>query len=200
MSWPTKDGFHSRAARKDTFHTLSLLEPQLRPGDTVLDVGCGSGYVAWQLAQRHRGRVLAVDIVDWRKKPTPHFALYDGVHLPFDDCSCDVVALSFTLHHIPNETKPSVIAEVRRVVRRAVLVLEDTPRNFIDRYYNRRHGEEFRRSIGSSAAYGFYTETEWKAFFVAHGLAVTHSARIGRFARDWEQPFARTYFVLEKMG
>jgi ubiquinone/menaquinone biosynthesis C-methylase UbiE len=155
--------------------------------------------VAWQLAQRHRGLVCAVDIVDCRKRRTSQFALYDGINLPFGDASCDVVNLSFTLHHIPNETKPSVIAEVRRVVRRAVVVMEDTPRNFIDRYYNRRHGEEFRRSIGSTAAYGFYTQKEWEAFFAAHGFAIVQTTRIGRFARDWEQPFARTCFVLEKV-
>ncbi|HKA87624.1 MAG TPA: class I SAM-dependent methyltransferase [Haliangiales bacterium] len=198
MSWPTKDGFHSRAARKDTFHTLSLVEPRLRPDDTVLDVGCGSGYVAWQLAQRHRGRVLAVDIVDCRKVPTPHFALYDGIHLPFEEASCDVVMLSFLLHHVPNDTKPGAVADVRRVVRRVAIVLEDTPRNFIDRYFNRRHGEKFRRSIGSSAPYGFYTQREWETFFAAHGFAVAQSGRIGRFARDVEQPFARSWFVLAK--
>ena len=53
MSFPTKDGFHSRAARKDTFHTLSLIEPHLRPGDTILEVGCSNGYLAWELARRH---------------------------------------------------------------------------------------------------------------------------------------------------
>jgi SAM-dependent methyltransferase len=199
MSFPTKDGFHSRAARKDTFHTLSLIQPHLRSGDTVLEIGCSNGYLAGELAQRHRGPVLAVDIVDCRIRPTPHFALYDGIHLPFDDASCDVVNLSFTLHHIPNETKPSVIAEVRRVVRRIVIVTEDTPRNAIDRYFNRRHGEEFRRSIGSTAGFGFYSQKEWETFFPAHGLAVKQAKRIGRFERDWQQPFARTCFVLERM-
>ncbi len=198
VSIPTKDGFHSRAARKEALHTLSLLAPHVRDDDTVLDVGCGSAYVIWQLARRHRGELFAVDIVDCRRKPTPHFALYDGVTLPFPDDSCDVVMLNFVLHHIPNAIKPDVLAEVRRVARRSVFVLEDTPRNFIDRYYNRRHGEAFRRSIGSKADFGFYSQREWEAVFRANGLSVAHSQRLGRLSRDVQQPFARSCFVLGK--
>jgi len=197
-STPTADGFHSTASRKETFHTLSLVEPHLRPGDIVLDVGCGSAYVTWQLAQRHAGAVLAVDIVDIRKKSTPHFALYDGIELPFDDESVDMVMLNFVLHHIPNDIKPRAIAEVRRVTRRAMFVAEDTPRNFIDRYFNRRHGEEFRRRIGSDAEYGFYDQSTWEAWFEAQGFTVVQSLSLGRFSREWREPFARSCFVLDK--
>ena len=197
-SVPTADGFHSKAARKETLHTLSLIEPHLRPGDTVLDVGCGSAYVTWQLAQQHAGPVLAADIVDLRKKETPHFALYDGIRLPFDDDSVDLVMLNFVLHHIPNDVKPRAFAEVRRVTRRAVFVAEDTPRNFVDRYFNRRHGEEFRRRIGSDAGYGFYDQPTWEAWFEAQGFTIVQSRALGRFSRDWREPFARSCFLLEK--
>jgi ubiquinone/menaquinone biosynthesis C-methylase UbiE len=198
MPTPTEDGFHSKAVRKETFHTLSVVEPHLKPDDVVVDIGCGSGYVTWQLAERHKGRVLALDIVDCRKKPTPHFALYDGVELPLETESCDVAMLNFVLHHIPNETKPAVLAEVRRAVRRAVIVLEDTPRNFVDRYFNRRHGETFRKSIGSTAGFGFFSQREWERYFSEQGFAVVHSQKLGRFTRDIRQPYARSCFVLQR--
>lgn len=199
MSGPTDDGYHSKAVRKETHQSLALVEPHLRKGDTVLDIGCGSAYLTWALAARYPdSQVLAVDIVDARKKPTPHFALYDGVKLPFDDASCDVVMLNFVLHHIPNETKPAVLAEVRRVCRRSLLVMEDTPRNFVDRYFNNRHGETFRKSINSTAGYGFYSQREWEGIFRDASFTVRESTRLGRFSRYWAQPYARSFFALER--
>ena len=189
--------FHSAGARRCSLHTAAMVGPHLRDGDVVLDIGCGAAYVTTLLAARHAVTMLAVDIVDCRRVPTPHFALYDGITLPLADASCDVVIVGFTLHHIPNDTKPAVIADIRRVARRTVIVFEDTPRNFIDRYYNRKHGEEFRRRIDSTAPYGFYSQREWEAWFPQHGLRVVESIKIGRFARDRGQPFARSCFVLE---
>ena len=189
--------YTSRTVRKETLHTLSFVEAELQPGDTVLDVGCGYGDVAWELARRHDGRVLAVDIVDCRRRELPHFALYDGVTLSFGDASCDVVLVAFVLHHVPNETKHAVLSEIRRVARRRVVVLEDTPKNPVDRYFNRRHGEQYRRKINSTAGYGFYSQAEWPAVFESARLAVVRAATISRFARDWAQPYARSCFVLE---
>lgn len=189
--------YHSKSALRDTKNSLSLIEPQVRSGDTVLDVGCGSAYVAWELARRHQAQVLAVDIVDCRRKPTPHFAFFDGVTLPFEDRSCDVVILSFVLHHVPNETKAKLMSEVRRVTRREIVVLEDTPRNFIDRYFNRRHGRQFQAQIKSDLPFGFFSQPAWEAWFADHGFTVKASTRISRFARDLQQPYARSCFVLE---
>ncbi len=190
--------FHSRSSRKETTHTLSLIQPHLRPHEAVLDIGCGDAYVTSELVREHAGPVLAVDIVDCRRRATPHFALYDGIDLPFADASCDVAILGFVLHHIPNEDKARVLAEVHRVVRRAVIVLEDTPENAIDRYLNRRHGEQFRRKIGTTHGFGFFSAPEWMPIFEDHGFAVAKVQRVSRLARDWRQPYARTCFVLDR--
>lgn len=188
----------SRSTRKETSHTLSLVEPHLQPGEAVLDIGCGAAHVTAALAERHTGPVRAVDIVDSRRCPTPHFALYDGIALPFADASCDVALLCFVLHHVPNEDKARVLAEVHRVVRRRLVVLEDTPENALDRYLNRRHGERFRRSIGTTHGYGFFSTPAWCPIFEASGFAVTHVQRLSRLARAWRQPYARTCFVLDR--
>ena len=200
MSTPVQDfdGFHSKAVRKETLQTLSLITPALRPGDRVLDVGCGSAYVDWKLSTSHSGEIHAVDIVDCRRKPVPNFATYDGITLPFEDNSFDVVIVSFVLHHVPNDIKPMALREVLRVTRRSAIILEDTPRNFIDRYYNRRHAEEFRQRINSDASYGFYTVREWKRLFGELGFGVERVKRIGRFAREWKEPWARSCFYLTK--
>lgn len=190
-------GYASKTTRKEALNTLSFITPHLQPGDTVLDVGCGPGDVAWEITRRHDGPVFVVDVVDYRRRELPHFALYDGVTLPFADASCDVVVVGFMLHHVPNEMKPAVLAELRRVTRRRLIVLEDTPRNAIDRYFNRRHGEAFRKKIGSTASFGFFALDEWKQVFEVNSFSVVDAQPIGRFARDWFQPYPRSCFVLE---
>jgi ubiquinone/menaquinone biosynthesis C-methylase UbiE len=182
--------------RKLTMHTLGCVRPTLQPGWSVLDVGCGSGHVLAELASDHG--VMGLDIVDCRETDLPEFQLYDGVHLPCADASHDVVLLTFVLHHVPNERKPALVSEARRVARRHVLVLEDTPRTFLDRWVCAAHGRAFRRKIGSSAAFGFYGQRQWESFFAAQGMRVARSVALPRFERDWKRPWARSLFVLER--
>ena len=181
--------------RHDTAHTVSLIAPHLEPGDSILDVGCGSGYVTAALAELGH-EVWGVDIVDTRKTEHPLFKLYDGLTIDFPDRRFDVVVLAFVLHHVPNELKPRLVDEARRLCRRTLVVLEDTPRNRIDRFFSNRHGEKFRRSIGSTADFGFYSQPEWEEFFGREAFHVAHSQRLSRFCRDWKQPYARSCFVL----
>jgi len=48
-------------AHPTTRHCLELIEQTLRPGDTVLDLGCGSGILAIAAARLGAERVLALD-------------------------------------------------------------------------------------------------------------------------------------------
>src|SRR5438034_791428 len=146
--------------RKETMHTLTYVRPALRPGDGVLDIGCGDGWVLAELAGEHE--VMGVDIVDLRKVELPRFALYDGQHVPCADSSFDVVLLTFVLHHVPNELKPALVAEARRVSRRNVVVLEDTPRTALDRLACNMHGRAHRKRIGTTAGFGFYDQRRWE--------------------------------------
>lgn len=182
--------------RKLTMHTLSCVRPALEPGWSVLDVGCGSGHVLAELAVDQHP-VMGVDIVDCRETPLEPFALYDGVHIPCPEASWDVVLLTFVLHHVPNEIKPALIREARRVARRRIVVLEDTPRTFLDRFACDRHGKAFRKKIGSTADYGFYDQGRWEQFFEAEGLRVARSVALPRFERDVWRPWARSWFVLD---
>ena len=149
--------YRSRTVKKETLQTVSLLTPHLEPGASVLDIGCGEGYVLDELAARGVTGVQGVDIVDIRGNKDYPFRLYDGETLPFPDRSFDLVVLSFVLHHVPNEKKLVLIEEALRVSRAKVVVVEDTPSTAFDRLMNRRHGESYRRRIRSTAAFGFLT-------------------------------------------
>lgn len=163
----------------------------------MLDVGCGEGYVLDELLARGVTDVQGVDIVDVRRNKDYPFRLYDGLTLPFPDRSFDVVVLSFVLHHVPDDRKLALLEEALRVSRGKVVVVEDTPTTAFDRVMNRRHGESYRRKIGSHASFGFLTEGEWRWLF--RGMGLEPEARpLSRFCRSILQPFARTLFVLRK--
>ncbi len=102
--------------------------------------------------------VSGIDIVDIRKTDIPDFRLWDGRELPFDDDAFDVVALTFVLHHMSNELKPLLLREAWRVARRRVFIFEDTPRTPLDRLAAWYHGHHYRKQIGSTAPFGFYTQ------------------------------------------
>ena len=187
----------SPTVRKETFHTVSLVLPHLRTGTSVLDIGCGAGWVADELTRRGVGEIAAVDVVDVRRVRTLPFWLYDGVHLPFPDARFDVAMLNFVLHHVPDERKVLLLREALRVARRRVFILEDTPTTPIDRFVSRRHGEAYRRRIASTAPFGFLSRGEWAWLFRGMGIQA-ESRALGRFCRSVLQPFARAAFVLHK--
>jgi SAM-dependent methyltransferase len=166
-------------------------------GMSILDVGCGEGYVAEELAARGAREVQGVDILDIRRNKNGAFALYDGQSLPFPDDRFDMVMLNFVLHHVPDDGKIALLREALRVSRAKVFIAEDTPTTPIDRLFSQRHGEAYRRRIDSDAPFGFLSPSEWRWLFRGMGIEA-ESHVLGRFCRSVLQPFARTAFVLRK--
>jgi SAM-dependent methyltransferase len=187
--------YHSETVRRETLHTVSLVAPHLATGSAVLDIGCGSGYVARELAQRGHA-VQGVDIVDVRRVDTGPFALFDGVMLPFEDGRFDMVMLNFVLHHVPDEKKIALLRQAMRVSRGGLFVLEDTPETLFDRMVSHQHGRAYRRKISSDAPFGFLTFEEWRWLFRGLGLSLIEARPLGRLCRSIAQPFARSVFVL----
>jgi SAM-dependent methyltransferase len=189
--------YHSQTVRKETLHTVSLVAPHLDRGMSVLDVGCGEGYVSEELAARGVRETWGVDILDLRRNKQGGFRLYDGRTLPFADEHFDLVMLNFVLHHVPDELKIGLVREALRVTRGKLFILEDTPTTAFDRFVSQRHGDSYRRKIDSDAPFGFLTPAEWQWLFRGMGLEA-ESAELSRFCRSVLQPFARTAFVLRK--
>jgi len=101
---------------------------RIKPGESVLDVGCGTGAVtllAKVLAKE--GSVYGLDpapemIAVARKKAARKRLDIDfrvGVieALPFPDASLDVVTSSLMMHHLPEDLKIRGLAEIYRVLK-----------------------------------------------------------------------------------
>jgi ubiquinone/menaquinone biosynthesis C-methylase UbiE len=99
----------------------------LRPGQRVLDLGCGTGGLAMLVKRLHPH----VDVVGLdpdpqalararRKAARAGLALQldqgFGDALPYPDASFDRILSAFVLHHVPSEQKEPTLREVRRVL------------------------------------------------------------------------------------
>ena len=89
---------------------------------SLLDVGCGEGFVDYYLDKRFPGRAITgadpdpVALEVARKiNPSHDFIAADGRDLPFPDHSFDAVICNEVLEHLPDYR--SVMEEVRRVSR-----------------------------------------------------------------------------------
>jgi len=102
---------------------------RMQPGEQVLDVGCGTGTLAMEVARRvgRAGRVAGVDpgtqqIARARAKAARRHVPIDfqiGMieQLPFPDQSFDVVFATLMMHHLPVSLKRQGLAEIARVLK-----------------------------------------------------------------------------------
>ena len=101
-----------------TFLSILQKENAVKPLDNILDLGCGSGEEAAQLAILTGADVCGVDInkkFDEKSKELATLENYDGLHLPFADNTFDAVYSFHVLEHAENVQL--VLKEAQRVIK-----------------------------------------------------------------------------------
>lgn len=131
---------------------------RIQPGDKVLDVGCGTGTLALEVARRtgRAGHVTGIDpsteqIARARSKAARHNVPIDfqiGVieHLPFPDQTFDVVLSTLMMHHLPASLKRQGLAGIARVLKPGgrLIIADFKPKK-------ERHGQAARFHAGGSS-------------------------------------------------
>ncbi len=140
-------------------------------GSSVLDVGCGDGWIAAQIVGvRPDVRITGIDVLKRREAHIPVLE-FDGVNIPFLNGSFDVVMFVDVLHHTPDPTV--LLREARRVARNALLIKDHLKDGFaaeqtlrlMDWVGNARHGV--------ALPYNYWTSEEWRQGVRSLGVTAT---------------------------
>jgi SAM-dependent methyltransferase len=115
--------------RERTFRDRLVQLARLEPGDSVLDIGCGTGTLAIA-AKRRVGATGVVEAIDpspemieratWkaaRAEVDVVFRTGSAEALPFPDGHFDAILSTLMLHHLPRPAREQCLREVRRVIK-----------------------------------------------------------------------------------
>jgi ubiquinone/menaquinone biosynthesis C-methylase UbiE len=137
---------------------------RIAAGESVLDVGCGTGTLALLAKERGAARVAGVDaspemIARAQKKARKHkadvaFEVAPAQSLPFPDRHFDLVLSTIMLHHLGRPARAQCLGEIRRVLKpggRVLVVDFETSgekRGFLS-HLHRRHGHVAASDVGA---------------------------------------------------
>jgi SAM-dependent methyltransferase len=135
----------------------------------VLDVGAGNGFFSYYLDQI--ANTTAVDFSQkmLSKNPVSRKVLMDAGQMAFCDFAFDVVFCHALLHHVEDIGK--VVAEMKRVSRKTVVLLEPNPANPLMALFSAVVPEE-RKALAFSEKY-------LRQVLEDHGLEVVASCAFG---------------------
>jgi len=154
-------------------------------GSEVLDVGCGSGFIAHHLSAMLGTGVVGIDFGSRTDAPID-YRQYDGARFPAPDKSFSAVTLCYVLHHA--QDVGLVLNEIRRVLRPDGLAVV-----YEDRLVCKFHNRQWQGRTGPCT---FRLESEWRAVFETFGFEIVSERQLSR-ARNLTHPVARELFVLK---
>jgi SAM-dependent methyltransferase len=96
-------------------------------GETILDFGCGGGYLTLQLG-RNGYKVFGTDVIDYRfdgARHIPFIKMTSPTEIHAKENSVDTVMVQTVLHHIDGKNIPIILKSLRKIASR-LLLKEDT--------------------------------------------------------------------------
>jgi SAM-dependent methyltransferase len=120
--WRDHMHFDAESRRGKARKIVTLIETQRRlDAATVLEIGTGTGAISAELARAvgPAGRMVSCDVMDTRSDSSGYeFFVTQGVTLPFDDDSFDVVVTNHVIEHVGDRAdQQGHLTEIKRVLR-----------------------------------------------------------------------------------
>lgn len=134
----------------------------VKDGESVGDIGCGSGQFCLLLAQfanpasvygieiNERLVENAIQLFEKHSKVPYHFEKFDGSNFPDKISELDVLFLNDVLHHVPKNMQEQFIASlIAKMKPGARLIIKDINGESLFVYFNKLHDLVFAGEIGN---------------------------------------------------
>lgn len=111
----------------------------MQPGDTLLDIGCGKGFLLYDFTQVVPGlKVTGIDISHYaiahaKEEIQPYVQIGHANALPFESQSFDHVISITTLHNLYNFDLDKALKEIERVSKRNKYICVESYRNEVEK-------------------------------------------------------------------
>lgn len=138
----------------------------IKPGDKILDIGCGKGFLLHEFTRAVPGvEVAGLDISQYgidnaKEEVKPFLTVGNATSLPYPDKTFDFVISITTFHNLYNYELRKALQEVERVGKDKKYIV-------IESYRNER--EKANLLYWQLTCRSFYTPAEWQWFMTESG-------------------------------
>ena len=144
----------------------------IKPGDKVLDIGCGKGFLLYEISLLVPGvEICGIDISDYAIKNAKgeiksRLQVGNANNLPFPDNHFDLVYSITTLHNLHNYDLDKALREMERVGKRNKYLCVESYRD---------EAEKANLLYWQVTCEAFCTPGEWEWWFKHTGYSGDHS-------------------------